>query len=63
MPEAEATPTIIATVVGACPGATLSILAKIHYQIHLTVAKALIHNQPMVKVRILKGNIHKRCLS
>ena len=32
--------------------AMLSILAKIHFRIHLTVAKVLIHNQQQVRVMI-----------
>jgi hypothetical protein len=47
-----ATPTIIAIVVGAWGVATLSILAKIHFQIHLTVAKVLIHSPQQVRVMI-----------
>ena len=47
-----ATPTIIAIAVGAWGADTLSILAKIHFQIHLTVAKVLIHSRQQVRVMI-----------
>ena len=47
----HATPIIMAIAVGAL-GVGLSILAKIHFQIHLTVAKVLIHSRQQVRVMI-----------
>ena len=47
-----ATPTIIAIAVVVYMGDMLSILAKIHFQIHLTVAKVLIHSRQQVRVMI-----------